>query len=208
MVKRSGRASRGVTLIETLVVVSISSFVLIAVSGIFVGIQKQWAYGVIRGKAVEAGEMALDQVAADVRSCIAYQAVDGTKTNTFTLPANTDAQGNYVPARVSSVLQYVAGSRIRYYLSDSTGAAGSGTILWRETNSSPSGNAGWTADSAWSLVSSAGSKTRYNNVQSIAFTTSGLPANMVQITLTVQVFEGGQSYSLPLQRSIFLSNHN
>ena len=81
-------------------------------------------------------------------------------------------------------------------------------MLWRETNSSPTGNAGWTADSAWSLVSSSGSKTRYNNVLSIAYSTSGLPANTVKITLTVRVFEGSQSYTLALQQTVYLSNHN
>ena len=202
------KASRAVTLIELLVAISISGIVLLAVSGIFLGIQRQWAYSATRGKAVEAAEIALDQIATDIRNAIALQAVDGTKTFTFSLPANMDAQGNYVPARVGPSIQYVAGSRIHYYLSDSTGAAGTGTMLWRETNSLPSGNSGWTADSAWSLAAGSGSKTKYNNVSALTFTTAGLPTNVVQVSVTVQVTEGQQTYTLTLQRSVYLSNHN
>jgi len=205
---KSGKKSRGVTLIEVLVALSLCSAVLIAVSGIFLGIQKQWAFSATRGKAVEAAELALDQIATDARNSIAFMAVDGTKTNTFSLPNSTDAQGNYLPSRVSSALQYVAGSRVHYYLSDATGTAGTGTMLWRETNSAPTGNTGWTADSAWSLAAGTGSKTKYNNISALAFSTSGMPANTIKVTITVQTTEGGQTYTLSLQRSVYLANHN
>ncbi|HLJ55542.1 MAG TPA: hypothetical protein VKT77_10935 [Chthonomonadaceae bacterium] len=196
------------TLIELLVALGLSGVVIIAVSGIFMGIQKQWSFSSTRARAVESGEMALDQVCSDIRNAISLQAVDGSKTNTFSLPNATDTAGNYVPARVSSTLQYVAGSRIHYYLSDSTGTAGSGTMLWRETNSAPSGNTGWTPDSTWSLVTTSGSKARYNNISNIAFSTSGLPSNIVQVSITILTTEGTQTYSLTLTRSVYLVDHN
>lgn len=205
---RRSRIARGVTLIELMVSIGLTGLVLIAVSGILMGIQRQWAFSASRGKAVEMAEIALDQIASDVRNSIGFLAVDGTTTNTFSLPNSMDTGGNYVPARVGSVLQYVAGSRIRYYLSDTTGAAGSGTYLWRQTNSAPTGNAGWTADSAWSLAAGSGSKPKYSSISALSFTTSGMPANVVLITVTVQVTEGTQTYTLTLQRSVYLSNHN
>lgn len=205
---KPNRVARGVTLIELMVAMSITGSVLIAVSGIFVGIQKQWAYSASRGRAVETAQLALDQIGNDVRGGISFQAVDGTKTNTFSLPNSTDSSGSYVPARVGTLLQYVSGSRIRYYLSDATGAAGTGTILWRQTNSSPTGDPGWTADTSWSLTAGTGSKSKYNNISALTFSTSGMPANVVLITVTAQVTEGTQVFTLALQRSVVLSNHN
>jgi len=203
------RKTRAVTLIELMVAISISGGVLVAVSGIFMGIRKQWSYSVTRGKAIEAAQSALDQIAMEARNGITYQATDGTKTNTFTLPANADAQGNYTPARVGSVLQYVGGARIRYYLSDATGSAGSGSFLWRETNAAPTGSTGWLADTGWSLAAGAGSKPKYNSVSSMAYSTTGLPSNMVQVSITVLVSEKlEQTFSMTLQRSVYLSNHN
>ena len=206
--QRVKRSERGVTLIELMVTVGITAAVLIAVSGIFLGIQKQWAFSSARGKAVETAEAALDQIALDVNRAIGYHPTDGAKTSTFTLPANTDAQGNYVPARAGGRLQYVPGSRIRYYLSDATGTATAGTTLWRETNSLPSGNSGWQSDSAWSLVAGTGSKAKYNNVTAIAFSTAGQPSNVVQISVTVQAAQPGQTINVSLQRSVYLTNHN
>ncbi len=205
---RNKRSARGVTLIELMVSIGLTGLVLIAVSGILMGIQRQWVFSSTRAKAVETGEIALDQMASDVRNGITFLAVDGAKTNTFSLPNTVDSSGNYIPARVGTLLQYVAGSRIRYYLSDSTGTAGTGTMLWRQTNSAPTGDAGWTADSAWSLAAGSGSKTKYNNISALTFTTSGMPANVVLISVTVQVTEGTQVYTLSLQRSVYLSNHN
>ena len=208
MNRKPGRMARGVTLIELMVAMSLTGTVLIAVSGVFLGIQKQWAYSSSRGRAVESAQMALDQICSDVRSGIAFQAIDGARTNTFSLPNSTDSAGNYLPTRVLTALQYVAGSRIRYYLSDATGTTSAGTILWRETNSSPTGDLSWTADSAWSLATGAGSITKYNNITALAFSTSGMPANVVLITVTAQVTEGTQVFTLALQRSVILANHN
>ena len=199
---------RGVTLIELMVAVTLSGIVLLAVSGIFVGIQKQWAYSVTRGKAVEAAQMVLDQIATDVHGAISVQAVDGARADTFVLPANTDGQGTYVPARIGAMVQYAPGLRAHYYLSDTSGIATGGAMLWRETNSQLAGDSGWTPDSGWSLTAGIGSKPKYNYVTALTFTAAGQPANTVLVTVSVQVSENQQSYSLTLQRSVFLANHN
>ena len=46
------------------------------------------------------------------------------------------------------------------------------------------------------------------DVTALTFSTAGMPANTVRVTLTMADKEGGQTSSYTVSRSVYLSNHN
>ncbi len=203
------RANRGVTLVELLIAGSVSSVVLTAVLLIFTSLYSQWAFQVSRAKAIQEANLAIDLLAAQIRPAIYCLSASGSHTNVFQYPANTDANGNYVPAWNGIWFDYIPGSRCDFYLSNSSGISSKrGTLLWREYTLNSYGNSGWTADSAWSLLPGSTTMGRMGDIVALSFSTSGKPANVVNVSVTVQVTEKSTTSTYTASRDVYMENHN
>ena len=203
---------RGVTLIEMMVVVAVSALVLTAILNIFGAVTRQWGTQMSRSNALQAANLALDLMAKEIHEAMSYTPGGGSlpQTDIFALPANTDADGNYVPTLSGGTLAYRTGGQFRFYLGDKNGGTllGSGTCLWRESKGTGILST-WTKDEAWSLLpggSAAGPKVC--DVTSLAFSTDEAAPHTVRVTLTVEVKEGHQATPVTLQRDVYLSHHN
>lgn len=179
-----------------------------AVLGVFGGVTRQWGGQVSRARAVQDAALGLMLVGREASRATTFQPLDSAGyANVFTFPADTDAQGNLVPARVGAGLAYQSGSKVRFYLSDSTGSpAAPGSILWRAT--APAGSNVWTPDSSWSLSPNGSGRGRVETASALAFSQANVPNNVVRIRLTVTVKEGGQVTAETLRRDVYLSNSN
>lgn len=203
---------RGVTLIELLVAMSVSGFVLIAVLGIFGFSTRQFGAQTGRAETMLLANQAMNAMAKDIHNCISVQADATGILSVFTLPGNTDASGNYVPVMQNGTLTYVPGLQIHYRLSNWKGNASSGTNLWREywqTGGLLGLGSSWTLDNAWTLLPGGSPKLpKFQNMSALTFSTTGMPANTVRVSLTMTDQEGGQASSYTVSRSVYLSNHN
>lgn len=216
------------TLIELLVVLSVVATLMFATLSIFRRIVLQWNGQVSRSRALLAANLGIDKIAGEVATAVTFNSVDGVLTNTFTLPANTDAAGNYIPAWNGSTLTYALGDRSQYYLAAADGAS-AGNILWRRYNGNgPHGGAlqnygppahnknplvhinnnigGWTNDSVSSLQPGSAMHGIVENVTSLILIP--MPSNTVYISLTVTAAENQQTYAYTVTRTVYLSNHN
>ena len=219
------RRSRGITLIELLVVLSVVASLLFAVLGIFRLIVLQWNGQVSRSKAVLTANLGIDEIANEMADATAFNLVDGELNNTFTMPANTDAPGNYVPAWHGATLAYAAGDRVQYYLAGPDGVS-AGNILWRRYNAygtsngqskndNQSGNnqgdnqayAGWVNDSTASLRPGSATHGAVENVTSLNFIPN-YANNTVYIVMTVTAIENQKKYAFTVSRNVYLQNHN
>ena len=222
-VAASLRCKRGVTLIEVLVVMSVVATLLFAVLAIFRRIVLQWSGQVSRSRALIEANLGMDQIADDMSDGVTFNLVDGLLTNTFTLPANTDAAGNYIPVWVGPMLAYAAGDRVQYYLAAADGVS-AGNILWRRYNGNgPTGGktkkngkpkhgggqtyAGWTNDVGFSMLPGSSTHGCVENVTSLVFFPN-YTNNTVFISMTVQGTENQSTYSFTLTRWVYLQNHN
>jgi prepilin-type N-terminal cleavage/methylation domain-containing protein len=214
--KKRRQTTRAFTMIELMVTIAVSSVVMVALTLLLGTVTHQWSGQVSRGRAIQIANFAMSQISREARGAVLFQAVDGTKTCTFTMPANTDASGNFVPVWNRTFLRYAAGYRVHYYLSDLTGVAGSGSVLWRETNPLSSGSAGWVQDSAWSLVPgslvggvlTSSARGKMDNITALTFSTTITKPNTVQASITVSFQEGKTTSAYTLARTIYLGNHN
>lgn len=205
----------GMTLMEILIVTTVLSVILIPVLTIFTVITRQWNNQVSRGQAIRIANLAMEQMTKDLRNGVSFQATDGNKTCTFTMPANTDAKGNFTPVWDRNFITYASGYRVHYYLSDLTGLASTGTVLWRETNPLSSGSVGWVPDSLRSLapgslsggVLTAAARGNVDHVSSLTFS-AGVVSNTVQATISISYKESKTTSVYTLTRLIYLSNHN
>ncbi len=223
---RKSKIQNGVTLLELLVAMTIASVLTAAIVTIFTTINGRWGYQAARATAVQQAQLAMDRMAREIHSAISYTPGPDTfgRTDIFTLPADTDANGNYVPSWNNGVNAYQPGTTFHYYLSDATGTFGnSGTALWREYNTPPlvsplgASQVGtatqpltgglWMADSSWSLLPGS-SAPLFGSVSSLSFSTANVPANAVRITMTVSVRQGSATSAYTLQRDVYMSNHN
>ncbi len=198
-------AKRGVTLIELLVVMSVVATLIAAVLMIFQRITLQWNGQVSRSRAIMQANLGIDRMANEMGKAVVFNIFDSSKFNTFALPANTDAAGNYVPVWNAGTLQYNAGGRVQYYLAAADGSS-AGNILWRRYNPNPNGNAGWVSDTKWSLVSPISTQGRVENVTSLMFIP--LSTTTVFISLKVAAKENQTSTTFAVTRTVYLSNHN
>ena len=205
----------GMSLIELLIVITVLPVVLIAVLSVFSAITQQWKTQVSRGQAIRIANIAMAQMTKELRNAVLFQAIDGTKTNTFIMPANIDANGNFTPVWNHTFIMYASGYRAHYYLSDLTGTAATGTVLWRESNPHSTGSTGWVQDSVTSLAPgslsggtlTASARGNVDHVTSLAFA-AGAVSNTVQATLSISYQEGKITSVYTLSRLIYLSNHN
>lgn len=208
------RTRRGVTLIEMLIAMSVVSVVLIAVLNVFNVSQRLFDKQVGRSESIAEANLAMDLMCKEISSSIIY----GTDVNGdiyFIPPATTDASGNYLPIRFGGVLFYYGTTAVKFYPSDAgggnwgsnTGDSSTGTYLWRSTTTKLNGNPKWQADDAWS-TQPGGQTPKFPNISSLVFTTAGLPANTIQVSLTVKTKEGGQSSNYTVTRIVYLQNHD
>ena len=217
------RRNRGVTLIELLVVMSVVATLLFAVLTIFRRIVSQWGGQVSRSRAVLAANLGIDEIVDDMSDGVTFNLVDGPLYNTFTLPNNTDAAGNYIPVWSGSNLTYAAGDHVQYYLAGTDGAS-AGNILWRRYNGSgPTGGkpkkhgkpkkggaqtyAGWTDDAGFSMQPGSATHGVVENVTNLNFIPNYLN-NTVFISLKVTGMENQNPYSFTITRTVYLQNHN
>lgn len=208
---------RGVTLIELLIAMSVLGIVLIPVLGILGFATRQFGSQTSRAQTILLANKTLNAVCKDVGNSISVQADSNGVLSVFTLPGNTDTAGNYIPVAQNGSLVYVPGLQIHYYLCDATGKNNSGhtqpskaTNLWREywqTGGLLGLGSSWVTDTAWSQQGG-NAGTRYPNMSTMSFTTTGLPANTIRVSLTMTDKEGGQTSSYTVTRSVYLSNHN
>ncbi len=208
---------RGVTLIELLVAMSVSGLVLIAVLGIFGFSTRQLGAQTGRAETMLTGNAAMNAMCKEIGQAVSF----GTDKNGdlyFLMPANTDVQGNGIPALLGGVLGYSTNAAaVKFYPSNDMGSTqGSNTggtltgitALWRATTTKPNGNPKWQADTAWSQLPNATATPKYSDVTALTFSTTGLPANTIRVTLTLADKEGSQTSSYTVSRSVYLSNHN
>lgn len=197
------RSRPGLSLVDVLLAASVMAVLLAAILGIYCHITSRWSLQAARAKSIQSASLAIDLMAKEIGSGIRFTDSLSGRNSVLTLPADTDAQGNYTLN--ASTGRYASGTLVHYYLSDASGnPAASGAILWREYNN----GGGWIKDTAWSLLPGSTTRGRVGTVSALTFTTSGLTANLVRITLTLAVTEGVETANNTLQRDIYLSNNN
>ena len=165
---------------------------------------------------MEEANLAMELMCKDIGNAGATSNDSSGAPSIFVMPGNTDSTGNYVP---SSSGTYTTGTLVQFYLSNWKGTAPTGTTLWRQTGvtTTSGGLLGtgllggstttWTPDAAWSQAPG-GQVGKFPDVSALSFTTTGLPINAVQVSLTVTTKEGGQSSSYTDTRIVYLQNHN
>ncbi len=121
------------------------------------------------------------------------------------MPGNTDTGGNYVPVQQSGKLTYTSGVLVQFYIGNPNGKNVLGNHnLWRQTLAP---DLKGTPDNAWSLTPGT-NVPLFPHVTALTFTTTGMPANTVRVSLTMTDTEGGQTSTETVTRSVYLSNHN
>ena len=222
---RTTTGKRGFTLMEALIVMAVISTLLYAILGIFGGIGRQWNAQASRSKAIESANLGIDKIAQEISDANSFNLIDGVLTNTFTLPKDIDASGEYIPVWSGSTLIYNAGSRVQFYLAAADGVS-AGNILWRRyfDTSGGTGNkakkkgkpkhggavayGGWVSDLDWSLNSGSVTHGQVENVTSLIFLQPVGIANVVTIQLTVAWPEGPTTATYTVQRDVYMVNHN
>lgn len=210
---------RGVTLIELLVVVSVLGIVLIPILGIFGFATRQFGSQTGRAKTIFIANQAMNAMTKEISKAVTTQNDSSGIPSIFVMPGSTDASGNYTPVMQSGTLTYTSGVPVQFYLGDAKGKNDIGTQptnIWRQTAQSGGllggllGGLKWTPDNAWSLLPGGKKSTvpQFPNTTALTFTTTGMPANTVRVSLTMTDAEGSQTSSYTVSRSVYLSNHN
>lgn len=205
----------GVTLIEMLVVISVLGLVLIPVLGILGFATRQFGSQTGRAQTILLANQAMSAMTKEIGKAVnAQNDINGTPS-IFVMPGNTDASGNYVPVQQSGALTYTSGVPVQFYIANPNGkfVGGSNHNLWRQTAQSGGllggtlGGLIWTPDNTWSLTPGT-NVPLFPHVTALTFTTTGMPANTVRVSLTMTDTEGGQTSNYTVTRSVYLSNHN
>lgn len=218
-------SKRGFTFVEVLIASVAASVLIVGACEFYLLTIRQWDVQTSYGSAVTTTDTALERVEADARYAMSFSTqTSGSNTlYVFTLPANCstsangcssgssstttinnlNATGLYVPQRVSGSLQYVAGPQVAFYLSNTTGSQSvtGGSVLWRAT--APAGGS-FTPDNNWSLSNTGVG--RCTGLQSFKISTSGMPANTVQVTINLSNTSGHTSKSYTSTREIYMSS--
>lgn len=204
---------RGVTLIELLVVVSVLGIVLIPILGIFGFATRQFGSQTGRAKTIFIANQAMNAMTKEISKAVTTQNDSSGIPSIFVMPGSTDASGNYTPVMQSGTLTYTSGVPVQFYTGNPNGKNNGAKNLWRQTAQSGGllggllGGLTWTPDSKWSLTPGT-NVPLFPNVSSLTFTTAGMPANTVRVSLTMTDTEGSQTSSYTVSRSVYLSNHN
>jgi len=124
--RRSGSASRGVTLPELMIAMVIMLLMVGVISSIYFASLHVWRRCSSQSQADPPAHISLDRVTAELKNAYQVNSPD-TATNyiTFTLPLK-DSSGTVL-------YPFQPWCQISYYLSDATGShSKTGTYLWRE----------------------------------------------------------------------------
>lgn len=154
------RISRGFTLIELLVVIGIGSIVLGGLAFIYSYTAAQTGDSLAELISTDQATTAARDVEATVRNAFLCEAkvkngVTGLRCQMPSVEVDLNGDGtpeSYAPASLDKFgrEQYVAGKRVWYYMSDSTGTWGNtGTVLWRATRSDDSDPSSSDRDLNW-----------------------------------------------------------
>lgn len=194
----------GFTLTEVLLASTASAVILATLCMAYQYSLNRWDVITCSGIAMSSADTALERIEKDARSATGFttSTVSGNTLYIFTLPANTNGSGQYIPQRVGGSLSYVNGPQVCFYLSDITGSQSvtNGTILWRGT--APAGSSTFTKDSSWSLVNT--STARCDNMQTFNITTSGMPQHTVQVNISLSNTSGHKSSTYTISRNIYM----
>ncbi len=195
---------KGVTLIELLVVLSVLGLVLIPVLGILNFSTRQFGSQTGRAQTILLANQAMNAICKEAGRAVST-APDALGNLYFVMPGNTDTGGNYVPVQQSGKLTYTSGVLVQFYIGNPNGKNVLGNHnLWRQTLAP---DLKGTPDNAWSLTPGT-NVPLFPNVTALTFSTTGMPANTVRVSLTMTDTEGGQTSTETVTRSVYLSNHN
>lgn len=179
------RRRRGTTLLELVLVIALQMIVLGAVATLYLFTVQQCGQATAAVGPLEQANAAMDAMTATIRQSMVCAAVKvGSVTGLrCTLPGNafdTDGDGvadAYAPDKydANGKATYSKGTRVWYYLADSTGAFGTtGTVLWRATRTDDKNPTAADVDASWSLYYAG--KPRYGLIDTLGFTVSGASA--------------------------------
>ncbi len=199
----------GFTLVELLVALTITSFVLVAACGSYFCTANEWQRQQGEAGAFLATSRACSTLGSNISQ--AYSATLETRFQTsdaiaINLPATT-ANSIYVPTWSNNELQYTSGNWEIFYLSDSTGSySKSGNILWEGAMSWTNFPSSVVPNSGWSLYynSSHGQISPISSIKFALDTTGDRPK--VTITATSSYTFGPATRQFSLTRAVALRN--
>lgn len=202
---------KGLTLVELTITVGVVSLVLASLCEIFFAVNREWGFQQGQATALDATSQAISAITPYLQ-----QAVDVTVTTRLfandalvvDLPADT-AHGIYIPRRNGTKLNYQAGQKIIFYLSDSSGSyLKSGDILWCGTAAGIVPLPIVTPDQNWSLYPNGVGKV--TPIDSIQFTvTGGGSRKKVTVTVSSDHTTNGVSRQVDsLQQSVTVALRN
>jgi prepilin-type N-terminal cleavage/methylation domain-containing protein len=202
----------GFTLVELVIAVALVALVTSALLLVFWSGITLWDRHQAESAALWNSTEAVRRImadAGDAARCAVWARSGLSDALEVILPADTDADGNYVPVWDHKKLIYREGKRLIFYLSDATGAYNaSGQILWRGTVSgasdpTPSNVA---PDAQWSLYYNT-TQGQVSGIESAAFATQtkgGL--YWVVITVTAVAQQAAGPYRMTATGLVYLWN--
>jgi len=191
-------SSPGFTLAEVMISVGLVGLVTGAVLLVFWNGIALWQRHEAESTAHLNSTQAVRRIVADARDGVqakVYNRASGLwKALELVLPADTDADGNYVPVWDGKKLTYREGQRLLFYLSDATGAYDAGgDILWRATvpGPGPPSTTNLAPDADWSLYYDTG-RGRVSAIENLDFPNQegGKVYSWVAVTATAAVPAG------------------
>jgi len=184
-----GLRVRGMTLVELMVAIVVSSLVIGAMFLIYQATYHVWSRCASQAQSVVSAYFVSAQLSREVKNAYAVTIPAAGNSITLSLPRQDASGVNIIPFQL--------GAQITYYLSDSTGVVGkSGTCLWRQY-----------VDAVHSTTSSADIA---NNVTSCSFQQDALATGQVLKVycnmVTVAGQQGAEQYASSFQCSTAMRN--
>lgn len=205
-------SSSGFTLVELVVAVALVALVVGATLLVFWSGITLWDRHQAESTALWNSTEAVRRIMADARDaarCAVWARSGLSDALEVILPADTDANGNYVPAWYQGKLIYREGQRVIFYLSDATGAYdASGQILWRGTISGASNptRSNVAPDTQWSLYYNT-RQGQLSGIESVTFATQDKDGlYWVVITATAVAQQAERPCRMEARGSVYLQN--
>ncbi len=180
------RTHSAFTLIELIVVATVSTLVLSIVADIYCNGVVRYTHHSARTLGQRKIAMLNTLLTKDIRNTVKMTTdmVGSNTVYTFTFPVGIDAIGNATPAWVGHQLNYNLGAQVRYYLSDTTGdmSITGGSIIWRAT--APAGSTVFIPDTAWTR--DAGGNYNFDDITSFTMTQNSASRSVYVSAYAVQ----------------------